>query len=152
VCIRARAHACSQFYYYYYYYMRKRAHACWHLRVCVVCVCVCVCVCVRCQTCVCVCVVCVCVLCVCVCQVSNLHKGIEYKLNLVNMTKSKSLYNKGLRPLTYSEQRLANEVSHVFLNLDIVMQMYLKCISNLALLCKCINYTMHGFEYEIISY
>ena len=79
------------------------------------CVCVlCVCVCVRCQTCVsvcvCVCVCCVCVLCVFACQVSNLHKGVDYKLNLVNMTKSKSLYNKGLRPLTYSEQRLVHEV------------------------------------------
>ena len=42
-------------------------------------------------------------------KVSNVQKGINYKLNLVNMSKSKSLYNKGLQPLTYSEQRLVHE-------------------------------------------
>eukprot|EP00960_Hanusia_phi_P043713 756211-Hanusia_phi.AAC.7 len=36
-------------------------------------------------------------------KVSNVQKGISYKFNIVNMCKSKSLYNYGLRPLRYSE-------------------------------------------------
>mmetsp|Transcript_50943 Transcript_50943/g.159167 ORF Transcript_50943/g.159167 Transcript_50943/m.159167 type:complete len:946 (-) Transcript_50943:252-3089(-) len=36
-------------------------------------------------------------------QVSNVQKGVSYKFNIVNMCKSKSLYNYGLRPLRYSE-------------------------------------------------
>ena len=42
-------------------------------------------------------------------RISHLQKSVSYKLNIVNLCKSKSLYNNGLRPLTYSEQRVANE-------------------------------------------
>jgi len=34
-------------------------------------------------------------------RVSNVEPGVKYKFNLVNLCKSKSLYNNGLRPLSY---------------------------------------------------
>ena len=39
-------------------------------------------------------------------RIANVRQGSQYKFNIVNMCKKQSLYNCGLRPLTYSDQRL----------------------------------------------
>eukprot|EP00741_Cyanophora_paradoxa_P005167 tig00000863_g5009.t1 len=37
-------------------------------------------------------------------QIKNARKGVKYKFNVINMVKSDSLYNQGMRPLFYSER------------------------------------------------
>ena len=39
-------------------------------------------------------------------RVAGMRPGTPYKLNIVNLCKRESLYNHGLRPLTYSEKRV----------------------------------------------
>lgn len=48
-------------------------------------------------------------------SVSNVKKNVDYRFNMINMTKQDSLYNVGMRPLMYSEKQAKHKSRNIFI-------------------------------------
>ena len=38
-------------------------------------------------------------------SIANIRKNVDYRFNIINMTKQDSLYNSGMKPLMYSDKQ-----------------------------------------------